>query len=276
MRASAACPILTAAVLACAPGPGVAPATTPSPAAHHPIRIAPGTTRYRSVSYTHVERQVAGQPQQTDEVRVFFLTARLAAQGANLRAALTVDSVARYDVGSTPSGIERMRGVTLTGNLEPDGEIHGLAGADSTNQAVAQLADGLSHLYPRLPPRGLEPGAQWIDTTQTTSRTGGFPLTVVAVSQHTADPPTGTGPEGAIPLRTVTTYTFSGQGSQGGQAFSVKGEGRRCTLELLSLGGVFQRMVSADTSSFTVSLPAVDLTIPGRQTRADTLSSLPK
>ena len=274
MRVGAAS--LAVVALACASVPGATPAAQPAAASRHPIRIVPGTTRYRSVSYTHVEREVSGQPQHSHEVRVFFLTASLASQGANLHVTFTVDSVARYDMGPAPSGIERMRAVTFTGTLGPDGEIHDLAGGDSTNHAVAELADGLSHLYPRIPSRGLEPGAQWTDTTQTTSRTGAFPLTVVAVSQHWADPPTGAGPEGAIPIRTVTSYTFSGQGSQGGQAFSVKGEGRRYTVELLGLAGVFQRMVSADTSSFTVTLPALDLTIPGRQTRADTLSLLPE
>lgn len=276
MKPGAATVALTAAALACASGPGATPAAIPAEASLGPVRIAPGTARYRSASYTHLEQQVSGQPQQTDEARVFFLTANLTSQGADLRVTLTVDSVARYDTGPASSGIERVRGVPFTGNLGPDGEIHGLTGGDSTIRAVAELADGLSHLYPRLPPGGLEPGAQWTDTTKTTSPTGGLPLTVVAVSQHQADPPTGSGPDRAIPIRIVTRYTFSGQGSQGGQVYWVNGEGRRYTVELLGLGGLFQWMVSADTSTFTVSLPALDVTIPGRQTRTDTLSLLPR
>jgi hypothetical protein len=236
------------------------------------VRIAPGTARYRSASFTHLERQIAGQPQQTDEARVFFLTASLAQQGTNLQATLTVDSVTRYEVGPAATGIEGMRGLVFTGMLGPEGEIHGLTGGDSTIRAVAELADGLSHLYPRIPPRGVEPGDIWSDTTETTSQSGALPLTVVAVSQHRADDPTDAGPEAAIPILTETTYTFSGEGSQSGQAFSVKGKGRRHTVELLGLRGVFERMVSADTSSFTVSSPAMDVSIAGHQTRADTLS----
>lgn len=265
-----------ALALACASGPRGTPAVTPAATPPGPVRIAAGTARYRSASYTHVERQVSGQPQATDEARLFFLTANLAQQGASLRVTLTVDSIARYQVGPSPSGIERMRGITFTGSLDPEGEIHGLTGGDSTIRAVAELADGLSHLYPSMPARGVEPGATWTDTTESTSQSGTLPLTVVAVSQHRVDPPTDTGPTGALPIHTETRYTFSGQGSQGGQAFSVKGDGRRYTVELLGLRGIFQQMISADTSTFTVSLPALDVTIPGRQTRADTLSLIPR
>ena len=269
--------MLPAAVaLACASGPGGPPAVAPAAAPPGPVHIAPGTARYRSASYTHVARQISGQPQETDDIRVFFLTATLERQGANLRATLTVDSITRYDVGPGPSGIEGLRGITFTGSLGPEGEIHGLTGGDSTIRAVAELADGLQHFFPGMPSRGVEPGATWTDTTETTSQSGALPLKVVAVSQHRADPATPAGPAGALPIRTETTYTFSGQGSQGGQAYSVKGEGRRYTVELLGLRGVFQGMTSADTSTFTVSLPALDVTIPGRQTRADTLSLIPR
>jgi hypothetical protein len=240
------------------------------------VRIAPGTAHYRSASYTHLEQQVSGQPQQSDEARVFYFTANLTPQGEALRVTLTVDSIGRYEVGPASPRTEQIRGLTFTGTLAPNGEIRGLTGGDSTVRVVTELADGLSHLYPRIPSRGLEPGAQWTDTTQTTSRTGGAPLTVVQVSQHRAEPPTGAGPTDAIPIRTETAYRFSGQGSQGGQAYSVNGEGRRHTVELLGLRGVFHGLTLADTSTFTVSLPALDITIPGRQTRADTLSQLPQ
>jgi hypothetical protein len=265
-----------AATLACGSGPGPAPAAAPVTYQPAPVRIAPGTAHYRSASYIHLEQQVSGQAQQSDEVRVFFFTATLTPRGEALGVTLTVDSIGRYEAGLTALPTEQIRGVTFTGTLAPDGEIQGLTGGDSTVRAVAELADGLSHLYPRVPPRGVEAGAEWTDTAQTISRTGGLPLTVVEVSQHRAELSTGSGPAGAIPIRTSTRYTFSGQGSQGGQAFSVNGEGRRHTLELLGLGGLFHGLTLADTSTFTVSLPALDVTIPGRQTRADTLSLLPE
>jgi hypothetical protein len=241
-----------------------------------PVRIAPGTAHYRTASYTHLEQQVSGQPQQSDAARVFYFTATLTSQGEALGVTLTVDSVGRYDVGPASPRPEQIRGATFSGVLAPNGEIQRLSGGDSTVRAVAELADGLSHLYPRIPSRGVEPGARWTDTTQTVSRTGGLPLTVVEISQHRAEPATGAGPAEAIPIRTETTYTFSGQGSQGGQTYSVNGEGRRHTLELLGLGGLFRGLTLADTSTFTVSLPALDVTIPGRQTRTDTLTLLPE
>ncbi len=264
-----------AAALACAAGPPATPAASPAPATPGLVHFTPGTTRYRSASYVHLEQRVGDQTQQSNETRVFFLTASLAEQGERLRVTLTVDSIPRYEAGPTASGVDRIRGVAFTGDLAPDGEIRELASGDSTPRALGELAEGLSHFYPRIPARGVEPGARWTDTTETTSKTGGLPLTVVAVTRHQADTPTGPGPEGVLPIRTLTTYTFSGQGSQGGQEYSVSGEGRRYAVELLGLGGRFLRMTSADTSTFTVSMPALDVSIPGRQTRADTLSILP-
>lgn len=267
---------LTAAALACAARPRVTPAALPVAAPPGPVRIAPGTARYGSASYTHLEQQVSGQPQRSDEARVLYLTANLTPRGGALAVALTVDSIGRYDVGPTSPRTEQIRGITFAGTLAPTGEIQGLAGGDSTIPAVAEMAEGLSHLYPRIPAGGLEPGARWTDTTETTADTGGLPLTVVQVSQHQAQAPAGTGPSAAIPIHTETRYTFSGHGSQGGQAYSVNGEGRRHTVELLGVGGLFHGLTLADTSTFTVSLPALDITIPGRQTRADTLSLLPQ
>ncbi len=277
MRPGVGTGVLVAAALACAARPqATSPAVSPAPSARGPISFTPGTARYRNVSYVRVEQRVGDQTQQSDQAKEYFLTATLARQGEHLKASLTVDSAPRYQTGS-PAGFgwERIRGVTLAGDLAADGEIRGLAGGDSTVRALAELAEELSHFYPRILAGGVEPGARWTDTTRTTSKAGGLPLTVVAVSQHEAGAPADSGSQGALPIRTLTTYTFSGQGTQGGQGYSVAGEGRRATVEMLGLNGQFLRMISADTSTFTVSMPALDVSIPGRQTRADTLSILP-
>lgn len=267
---------ISVAAIGCAGSSRTAPSAAPAPATHGPVTFAPGTARYRSASYVHVEQRVGDQTQQTDEARVFFLTASLVRGGERLRVTLTVDSVSRYQAGGPPAtGGAQIRGVTFTGDLGADGEIRGLAGGDSAVGVLTELRDELAHLYPRIPPGGVEAGSRWTDTTETTSKTGGLPLLVVAVSHHEAGAPTDSAPEAPLAIRTLTTYTYAGQGSRGGQAYSVTGEGRRHAVELLGPGGQFLGMTSADTSTFAVSMPALDVSIPGRRTHADTLSLLP-
>lgn len=272
---------LTAAVLAlgaCAAPPRAAHAPSPAPAsaAAGPVSFAPGTARYRRASYLYVEQQVGGQTQRIDEALVYFVSATLAREGDRLAVSLTVDSVPRYDTGGPAAGgAGRARGARFVGQLAPNGEIPVLSGGDSTIKLLEQLADDLPHFYPRIPSAGVEPLARWTDTTETTSQTGGLPLTMVAVSHHEAGIPADSGAEPALPIRTLTTYSFSGSGSQGGQAYAVQGEGRRYTVERLSLGGRFLGMIAADTSSYTISLRGLDVSIPGRQTRVDTLFIIP-
>ena len=100
----------------------------------------------------------------------------------------------------------------------------------------------------------------------------GVPLTTTAVSEHQVAGPVDTLATRALPIATHTTYTFSGTGSQGGETFSVHGTGQRRTVEWMDVGGRFLGLTAADTSSFTLALKAADVSIPGHQTRADTVS----
>lgn len=261
---------------ACAAPVKAPPSPSPGPAAAAPVTYAPGTARYRRASHLYVEQQVGGQTQRINEVLVYFVSVALTRQGDRLNVSLTVDSAPRYESdGPAPDLAERARGATFTAELAPSGEITTLSGGDSSNKLVQQLAEEFPNFYPRIPSTGVEPGSRWTDTTETTSKSGGLPLSIVAVSRHEAEVPADSGAAGVLPIRSLTTYSFSGSGSQGGQAYSVQGEGRRHAIKQLSLGGRFLGMIAADTSSYTISLRGLDLSIPGRQTRADTLSIIP-
>lgn len=211
------------------------------------------------------------------EALVYFMSATVTRQGDRMAVALTVDSVPRYESDGPAAGLaERARGATFAGQLEPDGEITALSGGDSSSKLLQQLEDELPGMYPRIPPRGVKPLDRWTDTTHTTSKSSGLPLAVDAISQHQAEAPADSGGARFLRIRTLTTYSFSGSSAQGGQAYSVQGEGRRHMVRRLSLDGRFLGMVSADTSSYTISLLGLDVSIPGRQTRADTLSIIPQ
>jgi hypothetical protein len=261
---------------ACAAPVNTPPSPSPGPVAAAPVTYAPGTARYRRASHLSVQQGVGGQTQHINEVLVYFVSATLARQGDRMTLSLTVDSVPRYEANGPATDLAaRARGATFTGEFAPTGVITGLRGGDSSNKLVQQLAEELPNFYPRISSTGVEPLSRWTDTTETTSRSGGLPLTVVAVSQHEAEMPADSGAASVLPIRTLTTYSFSGSGSQGGQAYSVQGEGRRHTIKRLSLGGRFLGMTAADTSSYTISLRGLDVSIPARQTRADTLSIIP-
>ncbi len=257
--------------------PKAPPAASPTPVAPGPVTFAAGVVQYRRASHLHVEQQVGGQTQRIDQALLYFISATLTRQGDRMAVSLTVDSVPRYESDGAAAGVaERARGARFTGELAPNGEISALSGGDSSNKVLQQLADELTNFYPRIPPTGAEPLARWTDTTQTTSKTRGLPLTVVSWSRHEAEAPADSGAARALPIRTLTTYSFTGSGAQGGQAYSVQGEGRRHTVERLSLSGRFLGLISADTSTYTISLLGLDVSIPGRQTRADTLSIVPQ
>ena len=271
------CAVAAWVAAACAAPAGAPPSpASPGPVVASPVTYAPGTARYRRASHLYVEQGVGGQTQRINEVLVFFVSATLTREGDRLAISLTVDSVPRYESDGPATGLAgRARGVRFTGLLAPSGEITGLSGGDSSNKLVQQLAEDLPSFYPRIPSTGVEPRGRWTDTTQTTSKSGGLPLTVMAVSQHEAHVPADSGAERVLPIRTFTTYSFSGSGSQGGQAYSVEGAGRRHAIKRLGLDGRFLGMIAADTSSYTISLRGLDVSIPGRQTRADTLTIIP-
>ena len=280
MRTGPACGV-TGAVAACVGLACAAPASAPpspalpGPVVAGPVTYTPGTARYRRASHLYVEQGDGDQTQRINEVLVYFVSATISRQGDRLTLSFTVDSVPRYESDGPATGLAgRARGVSFTGELALNGEITSLSG-DSSNKLVQQLGEDLRTFYPRVPSNGVEPGSRWTDTTEATSKSGGLPLRVVAVSHHEALTPADSGGVRVVPIHTSTTYSFSGSGAQGGQAYAVEGEGRRLTIKRLSVDGRFLGMTAADTSSYTISLHGLDLTIPGRQTRADTLSIIP-
>ena len=54
----------------------------------------------------------------------------------------------------------------------------------------------------------------------------------------------------------------------------MEGTGRRLVTEYLALDGRYLGLTAADSSTFTIALPAVGMTIPGRQARADTVTAV--
>lgn len=265
-----------AAASGCARGvpSGSTPAEVQPPS---PVRLAPDTARYRVASHLTVEQQLGNQPQVNRLALIYLVRVALApgAYPGELKAEITVDSVIRYEgMGAADRGANQVRGLRFSGTLLPTGELRDLSGADSTHPLFGEIARDIKEFFPRLPPSGLASRISWTDTTEQQITSGGVPLAIHSVAEHLVGEPTQ-GAEGRfLPINTLTRYTFSGTGRQGGQEFSVEGSGRRHTVEYVSLDGRYRGLVAADTSDFTITVLAAGLSIPGRQLRADTVKVL--
>ncbi|HWP36465.1 MAG TPA: hypothetical protein VNL18_02815 [Gemmatimonadales bacterium] len=262
-------------VLACgAPSP---PAPVQPPTREVRAVLAPGAARYQVRSHLYVEQDVGGRIQESRLDLAYFVSADLASDTAGaMIASLVLDSVTRFEGNAaTATDFRRAHGSRFSGRLSPTGDLAELSGGDSTVRFLRELTDELRLFFPRLPPGGASPGTTWVDTTEQRSTSSGIPLSIRQITEHRVGDPEAR--EGALtfPIRRRTTYTFGGTGTQGGQEFQVAGSGRRSTVEFLSVEGRYLGLVTADTSTFTITLGVASLEIPGRQTRADTVSVVP-
>jgi hypothetical protein len=224
----------------------------------------------------HVEQRLAGQQRQSDAALVSFLTATLEPRDSALLVTFRIDSVPEYVTGVPGlATTTQADGITYQGTLAPDGTIHALTGRDSTVRLPTELGEQLRRFYPRIPLGGISSGQRWTDTLHTSAVGSGVPVSMTAVSEHVVAPPVTVLATQALPIRTSTVYTLTGNGTQAGQPFTVQGTGQRHTVELVGLDGTFLGLVAADTSWFTLAIEGSGLSIPGQQTRADTVSVVP-
>lgn len=262
------------ALAACA-GTGAAPTqgARPSGDGTAPVRFATDTAYYRVASHLVVEQEVGGQTQHSGLELVYYLRVRIARQGDRLRATLALDSVPRYSgSGAVDPTVSAVRGTVFQGTLTPTGELADFSGGDSSVRFVRELTTELKNFFPRVLAAGALPGQRWVDTTEQQATSSSVPLTIHFVGEHEVGEPGEHPSRPALPIRSRIDYTFSGTGSQGGQEFRVEGTGHRLVTEYLALDGRYVGLTAADSSTFTIALPAVGMTIPGRQMRADTVT----
>lgn len=258
-------------------GPSGRPAAAPEVPLR--VRLVPDTARYRIASHLRVEQRVGSQPQVSNLSLVYLLRVRLASadSAGTLKAEIVIDSVATYEGSAVESrtAATAARGARFTATVLPTGELQSLDGPDSTDPLLNEIRRDVQQFFPRLPPAGLTAGESWVDTTEQKVASGGVPLSLHSVAEHRAGAPADRDGQRVLPVVTLTNYTFSGKGRQGGQEFVVEGSGRRYTSEFVSLEGRYLGLVAADTSDFAITLRAAGLTIPGRQFRADTVNVVP-
>jgi len=264
-----------AAPLAAPPPPPPAP---PSPAGG--LRLGPSTLRYVAHQALHAEQQLPGQATQViNRGTKLFLTATIVGPADSLgyRLTLTVDSIA-LDSGTTlPPTIDlnAARGLVYDGRLTASGRSVIALVSDSTRAAAfVQLLGLLRTFYPRLPPSGLVPGAEWTDTTTTDDR---VVIDVTRTSVHNSRVANWEDRGGIRVLRLDVTspYTVAGKGTQANQPVEVKGSGTETTRHFVAADGRYLGADATDSSTITVTFPYQTVTIPAVRVLRSTIIAQP-
>lgn len=270
--------IVTLAVVlfpaACGGGAQSTVEATPTPdALPNVVRYAPANLRYRARQHRHVEQEFNGQVTANDQVTTFVLSVDLVADEGGLEATLVLDSIdVTGSANATPQEIEAVRGTRFSGMLGPDGRFAEFTGGDTTQPYLRQVAREFEEFFPRIPADGVAPGRVWSDTTNTEVDASGITLEISSVNQHEALEWTEYAGERALKIHTVTSYTVSGSGQQGGQELELTGAGRRYVDQFLSADGRYLGSIVADTAEVDVLVVAAGILVPVKQHGADTLT----
>ncbi len=259
--------------LSCSAGTPPPPPEPALPLEGRVVRFGPGQARYRAVSRLHVEQEFHGQAQESSVNLVYYATAHVEREGEDLKATLVLDSIEASDPTTlSTTELADARGATFSGTLSPEGELTGFVGGDSTqSRIVQQLSAGFRQFFPRIPAGGATPGQTWTDTAEVRSDFGGTDLTVRSINDHGATGWIDFSGRLALHIRTETSYTLSGTGSQGPEELTLNGQGERTSHQYISPDGVYLGGFAADTSDISVILSQSGALIPVRQARVDTL-----
>jgi hypothetical protein len=204
----------------------------------------------------------------------YRVQAEVVGSAAPFRTTFILDSILALGEGSdaedAPAG-----SYTFVGSLASTGRVSGFSPAEQPEQpppTVAEIAGRLvQNLFPVVPHGGAQVGMTWSDTVETSYPSGRVDNVVHTIVTYRALEWTDRHGERALHITAVSEFTFSGSGVQLGQAFTIRGQGRRHADYHVSATGRLLGFTSADTSDAEAALQGAGIVIPVRQTRADTL-----
>lgn len=273
-------PFLAAVVAAAACASGGTSGSAAAPAAARPaaaeptaLRYAAGTGRYRVEHQSHTVQEMMGQSQEADGGLTLVLSASLSAEGANLAAAFTVDSISV--TGPQGSGLEQARGRTFRAVLTPAGRSVSLSLPDSSNPALQQMGEQFREFFPTLPAGTVAAGRSWTDTTADASNLGEIRVTSRAIREHRVVGWESRDGVRALRIATSSSYRITGSGSAQGQEIQLDGGGTASAEKLVSAAGVFLGQTASDSSTIMVNVVAMGLEIPVRRTSRSSVTRLP-
>lgn len=237
----------------------------------------PFAAQYEAVSRGRVEQELPGGSVSTSDFHVrYHLSVRVSvfaeAEGG-LAAAMVIDSVVEFEGSAIllpAAQAKQLAGATFTGPMSPGGELSRLTG-DTTTTLGRQLIGRLREFFPRLPAAGAQAGAQWTDTSRTTTSSADIELAILTITRYEALGWTDVEGGRALAIRATAHYTVEGAGEQMGRHVEITGTGRRYAEHLVRSDGRYLGKVSADTAQLAATVAALAVTVPITQLRVDTL-----
>jgi len=273
---------------------GAPPAATPAPSPGQVSRpnIDPGRTdrpsetaiRYPS-SGAGIDRYMlarrdsiavsmpSGESQLQVRASTAFVTLTWTATDTGTGVSVVLDSlVADRDFPLPFAQIDSAHQARWTFVRTPTGRIADLGGGPASLHGD-QVRDQVALLFPPLPEGGARPGASWSDSASVPSRVSAFEAAERAAVTAQAAP--SAGPRGSLRVTVVRTRTASGEGTQFGQAITVRATGVD-TLDIdLALDGRVQGASGTRVTDLVVDLPAIGQSVPARQVSFLKASLLP-
>ena len=273
MAAVIAVPMLLQGVTACALRPHAPVEPAPGVAA---VRYQPYGAGYRGTTFTWVEQRFDDRATEIRFGLRYFLHAAVTGTQSPLEVEFVIDSIGlggRPTAGISQAHVDSARGATYHATLSTAGRLSGFSGGEGAGSVATELTDRvLQQFFPLLPDEGVRPGARWADTVDSRMSINGIEHEVLLASSHEALQWTSHAGRRALHILSTSSYTFSGSGTQAGHTFTIEGRGRRHAHKYIGDDGRYLGLVSADTSEGEARVLDLDIVIPIRQTRVDSLS----
>ena len=215
------------------------------------------------------------QTQARDRVAFVHLTLADAPEQGAYSITITLDSLQAMESGTpvTPDSVAAARGTVWSGTLSNVGTISELK-ADRSGTLTDELAGHLRLLFPALPQGGVREGMEWTDSTRYPLVSDAFTGTESSVSTYRAAEKVEAEDGDAIPLKTSSRYSRSGQRVQGEQELEMTASGTRTGVHRLGLDGVLVSAQGTDTGEMTISVPALGQSVPITRSSTYAVSSL--
>jgi len=263
-------------VAGCAAGPDL-PAPPPAPETPRAFTFAPSATTYLVSSYSTIAQNIQGMAQETQTELRFRLVTDVLPSDSGLQASLVVDSILQVSMpGVSATDIDRVLGSQFGATLQPTGELADIDAMESNSPLFRVITNSVSQFFPRIPDGGLPSGTTWTDTTEVVGNNGAADITTAAITVHETSDWTPADGQDALTISWRASYTFTGQGEQLGQPFTIQGKGRRAGRYQLAADGRYLGSVMADSSTADVVVTNLGITVPIQNIRADTVSVVPQ
>jgi hypothetical protein len=185
---------------------------------------APGTAKYRTTGSSKMVQEVMGQKMDADVSMTRIVSVQVAPhRGDTVAMTVRLDSL-ESRMGEMPTpGLDAVLGTAVATLMSPGGRhyAHTVKG-DTTNPAVAGLAEELSRFLPRI--RGnLRAGATWTDTIADKGNQGGIEVDRKGIVVSRVVGEEDFGGTRAWKIARTAEVEISGAGTSQGQPMSIEG-----------------------------------------------------